>query len=227
MPMNSTSNATSRFSYKLKGVSNNAGHSFACTFQHHNLLHSKDSSFQSSFSLKMRFSILLELESKSCQAIHALRTANRQPAQFALSLTHQRLLYTPASKKLLLQVLPQIAAKQSPIAMSFCNLHKTNEKQDISVRYQLHSKELYILQDVIRRSLPTALVLDPANSGITMNHQGYWKYPGLWHSRIGVPVRNKIETAEEANRIFEELAKIDPVSLGNLVAVGFRLQWRP
>lgn len=105
----------------------------------------------------------------------------------------------------------------------------------MSVKFGLKSKTLLELRSHIQYQIANAAVFSnssPLTKTIRTNSVAELKTvgqdmaldPRTYNKPIGVTVKTRLQEAE-ANRIFEEVGKIDPKTLGRLKAVGLRMQW--
>jgi hypothetical protein len=181
----------------------------------------------------MTIKIFLEPESQSCKGIYALRHRYQLHAPFVLALYHE-FIYNRSNIALIARKLPRIAATHVPFDMEFYNLHRTSQTEKKAVKYCVASEELQRLRRDLQIHLADAVVFSntwkykcAAGEGVALIHSlGYdlKLRPEEHNKTCNVPVKTQITDDDEADRILKEVAKIDPKTLGNLRAIGLRLE---
>jgi hypothetical protein len=177
----------------------------------------------------MAIGILLELEAQSCKRIYALRRKYDNPAPFVVDAL-RGLVSTKENFNLLKRALPGIAAKHAPFEMELYDPHRTNSTRGIGVKYRLQSQGLWGLRRDLQAKLADATIFSTVlrrEKGAMMSlRQNKVLDPRSFPNRINVSVKTKLADAAEANRILEEVRKIDPKTLGKIRATGLSVQWQ-
>lgn len=179
-------------------------------------------------------SIGLELELQSCKGIYALRHQYHKQGPFFLYLL-SNVGSNPQNSQLLARKLPNLAATYAPFDMELYNLHRTTETEKRAVKYSLQSKKLWDLRFDVQAQFANAIVFEnirlrashkgPRSKEIRTLHQDVTLNPLKYHQPLHVAIKNKMVDIDEADRILQEVGKIDPKMLGKLKAIGLRLSW--
>lgn len=179
-------------------------------------------------------SIILELELRSCAKMLALRQQYHQEGPIGIQIV-RNLVYNRSNFDLLKRSLTELATTKAPFEMEFFQLHQTKGSGRSSVKFGLKSKNLLELRYHIQQHTTNARVfskvspltktmrMDPGAEVKTLG-QDMALNPRTYNKPLGVTVKTRLGEAE-ANRIFEEVGKIDPKTLGRLKAIGLRMQW--
>lgn len=176
---------------------------------------------------KPLLTIVLAFEPSSCQPLYALRERFHQTPSFLVSIIRS-IKDTESNDAMLSQVLPRVAAQQAPFEIGLSKLFMTKGVTMPAVKYRLAAPTLWTLRDKLRDQLPEIRILN-ANKNTTER----WRYipleehyklqPERYQKEFTIPVRSRIQQETDANKILDEVSKIDSKSLGRLKAIGLQV----
>jgi hypothetical protein len=185
----------------------------------------------------MPISLLLELESQSCRGIYALRRQYHVHEPFVISL-YRRFVPAHSNFKLFARKLPHIAATYAPFDLEFHNPHyvvgtdrmqvklgvRSKELKALRRDFQTHLADALVFENISRNERAAAMVGEKFSPVLTLRHD-MEANPKSYNKSCQVSVKSKINDIGEADRVLNELAKINLKSLGNLRVIGLRLLW--
>lgn len=121
--------------------------------------------------------------------------------------------------------------RQPPFDISVSNPHRSYSRSRISVKYEISSTDFTKLQEQFRFMLADAEVFQhrptPNHPTRVLSLRDELFANSAAYGRIShIPIRNRIESDAEADKLLEEIKIINVQDLGKIRAVGLRLQMR-
>lgn len=183
----------------------------------------------------MVINIHLELEIQSCKAIYALRQKYGNHGEFVVTPLRE-IIYKKKALAFSIQELRKLGAAHEPFEMELYNLHCGTGTSKTSVKYALQSKPsraLWNLRYDMYSRWASAAVFKGHRRKATARHFVPGEITSLKNAidmdrasytcTLNVAVRTGITDADQAKRIFYEVAEVDPQTLGRLNVIGLRL----